>query len=70
MAQHMTRCARPRNHCQRKGRRAACRDVLVIRATLAIVAMVALVVMATDNRQALQDCQLTHSFDTCASALR
>ena len=42
----------------------------MIRATLAIVAMVALIAMATDNRQAMRSCQLTHSFDTCASALR
>lgn len=42
----------------------------MIRATLAIVAMVALIAMATDNRQAMQACQETHSFDTCAYALR
>lgn len=46
------------------------RNRRMIRATLAIVAMVALVVMATDNRQALDACQQTHSFDTCAYALR
>lgn len=42
----------------------------MIRATLSIVAMVALIVMATDNRQALDACQETRSFDTCAYALR
>lgn len=42
----------------------------MIRATLAIVAMVALIAMATNNRQALQACQETNSFDTCAYVLR
>lgn len=42
----------------------------MIRATLAILATVALIAMAKDNSQALQACQETHSFDTCASALR
>ena len=40
------------------------------RATLAIVAMVALIAMAKDNRQALDKCQQTHSFDTCVYTLR
>ena len=42
----------------------------MIRAALATVAVVALIAMATDNRQAMRECLKTNSFDTCASALR
>lgn len=42
----------------------------MIRAILAIVAMVTLIAMATDNRHAMRDCMKTNSFDTCASALK
>lgn len=41
-----------------------------MRLFLALATVAALFLAATDNRQALDACQQTHSFDTCAHALR
>ena len=46
------------------------RRALYIGATLATALIAALAAMGADNGRALERCSLSHSFDTCAAAIR